>query len=209
MGSSVLVLEQEDSPDMREGGGVSPMPSQLTQQTQFTRQRPRFHTVQDLDMALNQAIEGKINSKNAWASKEASNLLEGITHTIESTLEAHTSDDYSGFAKAATVVEGCSKVWTVRVDSTYNRSNQMVQRLLRNDNDDDGGGAAEGGGDGSDGMSREAADGLGISSWGEQEEEDTAAVRAAVVRRLLVRWWRRRVRSTWMPRRVRVCARSV
>ncbi|KPI84504.1 hypothetical protein ABL78_6439 [Leptomonas seymouri] len=117
---------------------ASPQPSQLTQQlasgpTRLPRQRPRFHTVQDLDVALNQAIEGKINSRNAWASKEASDLLEGITHTIETTLDAASADDYSGFAKAATVVEGCSKVWTSRVDSTYQQSNQMVQRLLRKD----------------------------------------------------------------------------
>ncbi|CAM37006.2 conserved hypothetical protein [Leishmania braziliensis MHOM/BR/75/M2904] len=119
---------------------ASPQPSQLTQkqqlyagQTRLPRQRPRFHTVQDLDVALNQAIEGKITSRNAWASKEASDLLEGITHTIETTLDAASTDDYSGFAKAATVVEGCSKVWTSRVDSTYQRSNQMVQRLLRKD----------------------------------------------------------------------------
>jgi hypothetical protein len=126
---------------------VSPQPSQLTQHqhqppsqlapgqtTRLPRQRPRFHTVQDLDVALNQAIEGKINSRNAWASKEASDLLEGITHTIETTLDAASADDYAGFAKAATVVEGCSKVWTSRVDSTYQQSNQMVQRLLRKDN---------------------------------------------------------------------------
>ncbi|CCW71216.1 unnamed protein product [Phytomonas sp. Hart1] len=114
----------------------SPKPSQVTLQgssQHLPRQRPRFHTVQDLDLALNQAIEGRINSKNAWASKEASDLLEGITHTIESTLEANAADDYSGFTKAATVVEGCSKVWTIRVDSTYRQSNQMVQRLLRNE----------------------------------------------------------------------------
>ncbi|KAG5511777.1 hypothetical protein GH5_08088 [Leishmania sp. Ghana 2012 LV757] len=120
---------------------ASPQPSQLTQQQQqlyhgqsrLPRQRPRFHTVQDLDVALHQAIEGKITSRNAWASKEASDLLEGITHTIETTLDAASADDYSGFAKAATVVEGCSKVWTSRVDSTYQQSNQMVQRLLRKD----------------------------------------------------------------------------
>lgn len=122
---------------------VSPQPSQLSQQLhpaypagaqpRLPRQRPRFHTVQDLDVALHQAIEGKINSRNAWASKEASDLLEGITHTIETTLDAASADDYSGFAKAATVVEGCSKVWTSRVDSTYQQSNQMVQRLLRKD----------------------------------------------------------------------------
>ncbi|CBZ23528.1 conserved hypothetical protein [Leishmania mexicana MHOM/GT/2001/U1103] len=119
----------------------SPQPTQLTQQQQqlypgqarLPRQRPRFHTVQDLDVALNQAIEGKITSRNAWASKEASDLLEGITHTIETTLDNASTDDYAGFAKAATVVEGCSKVWTSRVDSTYQRSNQMVQRLLRKD----------------------------------------------------------------------------
>lgn len=97
------------------------------------RQRPRFHTVQDLDSALHQAIEGKINAKNAWESKEANDLLEGIAQTVEQTLEAHPQDDYGGFAKVATVVEGCSKVWTSRVDSTYKRSNQMIQRLLRND----------------------------------------------------------------------------
>lgn len=122
---------------------ASPQPSQLMSQpssqlqpggqTRLPRQRPRFHTVQDLDVALNQAIEGKINSRNAWASKEASDLLEGITHTIETTLDAASADDYTGFAKAATVVEGCSKVWTSRVDSTYLQSNQMVQRLLRKD----------------------------------------------------------------------------
>ncbi|KAG5511177.1 hypothetical protein JKF63_07119 [Porcisia hertigi] len=142
----------------------SPQPTQLTQEqalhpgrTRLPRQRPRFHTVQDLDVALNQAIEGKITSRNAWASKEASDLLEGITHTIETTLDAASADDYSGFTKAATVVEGCSKVWTSRVDSTYQQSNQMVQRLLRKGdasgkpstvNGDDGEGEdSEGGGE--------------------------------------------------------------
>ncbi|CCW61107.1 unnamed protein product [Phytomonas sp. EM1] len=127
----------------------SPKPSQLTlsgSSQYLPRQRPRFHTVQDLDLALNQAIEGRINSKNAWASKEASDLLEGITHTIESTLEANAADDYSGFTKAATVVEGCSKVWTIRVDSTYQQSNQMVRRLLRNDDTTTANGNEEEGG---------------------------------------------------------------
>ncbi|KAK7201485.1 Condensin complex subunit 2 [Novymonas esmeraldas] len=151
---------------------ASPQPSQLTQlrhtqqqqqqqqrlpgAARLPRQRPRFHTVQDLDVALHQAIEGKITSRNAWASKEASDLLEGITHTIEKTLDAAAEDDYAGFAKAATVVEGCSKVWTSRVDSTYQQSNQMVQRLLRKDSapgrqlggdDDDDGDAGDGTGD--------------------------------------------------------------
>uniref|UniRef100_A0A0A9ZE16 Leucyl/phenylalanyl-tRNA--protein transferase n=1 Tax=Lygus hesperus TaxID=30085 RepID=A0A0A9ZE16_LYGHE len=73
---------------------VSPQPSQVmstqcslslsqqplvsTSQSQplhLSRQRPRFHTVQDLNVALNQAIEGKITSKNAWVSREASDLL--------------------------------------------------------------------------------------------------------------------------------------
>lgn len=112
---------------------LSPMPSQLLMDgaTLLPRQRPRFQSVQDLDLALNQAIEGKITARNAWASKEASDLLQGITHTIESTLDANHADDYSGFTKVATVVEGCSKVWTIRVDSTYHQSSQMVQRLLR------------------------------------------------------------------------------
>ncbi|CAG9568842.1 conserved hypothetical protein [Leishmania major strain Friedlin] len=139
-GPSVLFDEETGTAVAVNG---SPQPTQLTQQqqqqqlypgqTRLPRQRPRFHTVQDLDVALNQAIEGKITSRNAWASKEASDLLEGITHTIETTLDNASTDDYAGFAKAATVVEGCSKVWTSRVDSTYQRSNQMVQRLLRND----------------------------------------------------------------------------
>lgn len=144
-----------------ENGGVaeSPQPSQLTQtQSLLPRQRPRFRTVQDLDVALNQAIEGKITSKNAWASKEASDLLEGITHTIESTLQTNTTDDYSGFAKAATVVEGCSKVWVSRVDSTYLRSNQMVQRLLRNDEGAQGG-RGDGDGEGEEGSEEAGTDG--------------------------------------------------
>ncbi|KAG5486704.1 hypothetical protein LSCM1_07958 [Leishmania martiniquensis] len=156
-GPSVLFDEETGTATAAD---ASPQPSQLTQQqplyndrSRLPRQRPRFHTVQDLDVALNQAIEGKINSRNAWASKEASDLLEGITHTIETTLDAASVDDYSGFAKAATVVEGCSKVWTSRVDSTYQQSNQMVQRLLRKDEasgkrptgdgDDDAGGSGE------------------------------------------------------------------
>ncbi|GET85909.1 hypothetical protein, conserved [Leishmania tarentolae] len=134
-GPSVLFEEDTGTAVTVDG---SPQPTQLTQQqylghARLPRQRPRFHTVQDLDVALNQAIEGKITSRNAWASKEASDLLEGITHTIETTLDNASTDDYAGFAKAATVVEGCSKVWTSRVDSTYQRSNQMVQRLLRKD----------------------------------------------------------------------------
>lgn len=111
----------------------SAAPSQAGAVPQLPRHRPRFQTVQALDVALHQAIEGKINPKNAWVSKEASDLLEGIVHTVEQTLEAHREDEYGGFAKVATVVEGCSKVWTSRVDSTYRSSNQMVQRLLRND----------------------------------------------------------------------------
>ncbi|RNF04714.1 chromosome-associated protein H [Trypanosoma rangeli] len=128
-----------------EGRGTTPFSQQGTQQPTLSasRQRPRFATAQDLDDALLQAIEGKITRKNAWVSKDASNLLEGITHTVESTLDSATvTDEYSSFAKVATVVEGCSKVWTSRVDSTYQRSNQMVRRLLRNE---------EGDGDGSDG----------------------------------------------------------
>lgn len=123
-----------------------------------SRQRPRFATAQDLDDALLQAIEGKINRKNAWVSKDASNLLEGITHTVESTLDAATAtDEYSSFAKVATVVEGCSKVWTSRVDSTYQRSNQMVRRLLRNEEDGGGGSDDEGNDAGGEDLSTAAA----------------------------------------------------
>ncbi|TPP54857.1 Condensin complex subunit 2 family protein [Leishmania donovani] len=164
-GPSVLFDEETGTAVAVDG---SPQPTQLTQQQQLypgqarlPRQRPRFHTVQDLDVALNQAIEGKITSRNAWASKEASDLLEGITHTIETTLDNASTDDYAGFAKAATVVEGCSKVWTSRVDSTYQRSNQMVQRLLRKD-DTSGkpptGGRDDGeGGDGEEGEEQQRA----------------------------------------------------
>ncbi|KAG8349030.1 putative Condensin complex subunit 2 [Trypanosoma vivax] len=131
--ASEVSMSQDESITMSKlltpgaGGGEHATPN-------FPRQRPRFATAQDLDDALLQAIEGKINRKNAWASKDASNLLEGITHTVESTLDAaNSSDEYTSFAKVATVVEGCSKVWTSRVDSTYQRSNEMVRRLLRNE----------------------------------------------------------------------------
>ncbi|EPY21944.1 hypothetical protein AGDE_13647 [Angomonas deanei] len=144
-GPSVVFDEETDSIVSRER---SPLPSQIAieQGKVLTRQKPKFHNVQDLDLALHQAIEGKITAKNAWASREASDLLEGIIHTIESTLEGagSSTDDYSGFAKAATVVEGCSKVWTSRVDSTYNQSNQMVRRLLRSDKTVDNDGAEDG-----------------------------------------------------------------
>ncbi|ORC85271.1 chromosome-associated protein H [Trypanosoma theileri] len=144
----------------------SPQPTQSISR----QRRPRFATAQDLDDALLQAIEGKITRKNAWVSKDASNLLEGITHAVESTLDAATStDEYSSFAKVATVVEGCSKVWTSRVDSTYQRSNQMVRRLLRNEDEDENGGG--GGGAGSDNE-----DGTG-------ENGSTAAAAAAAAER--------------------------
>ncbi|KPA83640.1 hypothetical protein ABB37_01908 [Leptomonas pyrrhocoris] len=166
---------------------ASPPPSQLTQsshsqlppgQTRLPRQRPRFHTVQDLDVALNQAIEGKINSRNAWVSKEASDLLEGITHTIETTLDAASADDYAGFAKAATVVEGCSKVWTSRVDSTYQQSNQMVQRLLRGDD-------ASGKAPGEDGEDGEGADENGDEAQRNKSRSRSAAAAAAAATRTL------------------------
>lgn len=166
-----------------EGGVVtaldtSPQPSQFTQlqQQRLTRQRPRFHTVQDLDLALNPAIEGKINSRNAWASKEASDLLEGMTHTIETTLDASAADDYSGFTKAATVVEGCSKVWTSRVDSTYLRSNLMVQRLLRNEGSTAKNGDTVDGNEGEEGEEAgESGDGL---SRGQKKSRSRATSRA-------------------------------
>lgn len=123
-----------------------------SQTPQAPRRRPRVITAQDLDEALLQAIEGKITRKNAWVSKDASNLLDGITQTVESTLDSNsTVDEYTSFAKVATVVEGCSKVWTSRVDSTYQRSNQMVRRLLRNEDE----------GHGSDEENKEEGDGEG------------------------------------------------
>nr|AAS44542.1 chromosome-associated protein H [Trypanosoma cruzi] len=157
-----------------EGRGTVPFTQQGTQQPTLSasRQRPRFATAQDLDDALLQAIEGKITRKNAWVSKDASNLLEGITHTVESTLDAATTtDEYSSFAKVATVVEGCSKVWTSRVDSTYQRSNQMVRRLLRNE---------EGGDDGSDGernVADDDASGEGPAAAAAAERRKKAAQR--------------------------------
>ncbi|RNF16040.1 chromosome-associated protein H [Trypanosoma conorhini] len=170
--AAAATLPVEPSFIFDEGRGTVPFSQQGTPQPTLSasRQRPRFATAQDLDDALLQAIEGKITRKNAWVSKDASNLLEGITHTVESTLDAATTtDEYSSFAKVATVVEGCSKVWTSRVDSTYQRSNQMLRRLLRNE---------EGDGDGSDGEATGADGDAGVDGSG-----SAAAAAAAAERR--------------------------
>lgn len=142
-------------------------PSQQQRQPPQPRRRPGFQNVQELDTALHQAIEGKINVKNAWASKEAGDLLDSIAETVVNTLEASdaTQGDYSGFAKVATMVEGCSKVWTSRVDSTFRMSNLMIRRLLRKEKgtggDDDGddaeGDDEEGGAGGEEGGEAAAA----------------------------------------------------
>ncbi|KAH9586656.1 Condensin complex subunit 2/barren [Trypanosoma melophagium] len=181
-------LPVEPSLVFDEGKGVLIPPASQSGSPQVTQsasrqRRPRFATAQDLDDALLQAIEGKITRKNAWVSKDASNLLEGITHAVESTLDAATStDEYSSFAKVATVVEGCSKVWTSRVDSTYQRSNQMVRRLLRNGDEDENG--ANGNGGGSDNEDGTGEEGGSSAAAAERRKKAAAQRRAQNVRTL-------------------------
>eukprot|EP00758_Cryptobia_borreli_P004491 Tbor_TRINITY_DN4409_c0_g1::TRINITY_DN4409_c0_g1_i1::g.8060::m.8060 len=102
-----------------------------------------------MEEGLLMATEGKVSMKNAWDVK----VIEGMPQTVESTLTGGLwgdsqgsangvagssgagcdDDEYATFSKMATVVESGAKVWTHRVDNTYQLSLQMIRRVLRSD----------------------------------------------------------------------------
>eukprot|EP00759_Apiculatamorpha_spiralis_P045043 PhF_6_TR41817/c2_g1_i1/m.63428 len=92
------------------------------------RSRPKVHIPESvMEDAVLMASEGKISTKNAWDVK----VIEGMEDTVANSLTDAAVDEYLTFTRMANVVESGAKVWTHRVDNTYQLSLQMVRRVLR------------------------------------------------------------------------------
>lgn len=111
-----------------------------------TQTRPKVHIPESvMEDAVLMASEGKISTKNAWDVK----VIEGMEDTVANSLTDAAVDEYLTFTRMANVVESGAKVWTHRVDNTYQLSLQMVRRVLRTEAKADGKEEGEGGeGDG-------------------------------------------------------------
>ena len=97
--------------------------------------RPRVHIPEAvMEDAVLMASEGKVSTKNAWDVK----VIEGMESTVASSLTDAGVDEYLTFTRMANVVESGAKVWTHRVDNTYQLSLQMVRRVLRTEAKGDG-----------------------------------------------------------------------
>ena len=133
-GPSVVLDEAATQGGITDGAPVSDAP-----------RRRCYVSEQSFEDALVITSTGKVNAKNAWDVK----ILEGMESGVDSCMTGDMTDQSAQFAKAGQLVELSTKVWSLRLEQCALASNQVYQRMMRNDtrqqdetNEEEGDGAA-------------------------------------------------------------------